>query len=357
MNRRCCTTILLFLIAAGLPAFGQAEDPLAPLRGKTAFTDEDRGKISEWVRQRLTQAITGSQAAVAALRDEYQTQNATPSYKEAYASIYATTLPQALAQQASPAVAAQLVTVLAQFKSLDAQPVFVQLLKDTRVGVRAAAAIGLRDLRPNILRAEKPTLSQTLNALRDAGKSETAVYVLESIYSAMNYAALSNRPQNAGLDEVVSAFLELLSSRAALYEQQSVPAEGAELIAVRVGSGLRPLMNEAQQKTYLASLMQIIRHAVQRYTAELMDLPKHASEVQKERQRRLELLISEGEAEVQALLDAQNPPSMARAMFKQHDATQLKIAFDEWAKLVKPRLNQDFTLPRAEADANAGGPG
>ena len=146
---------------------------------------------------------------------------------DAFKAAFAETAAQAIADElrsAPDSVAARLVTLLYAFDDTGAVRLYVAALSDQRDAVRVAGASGIRRLLPKIAARGAADINATLTTLRDAGRSEKTTAGLECIYRAMDFTRVPNAPDPRA---TIAAVLELLQTRAALYEVgQPVPSEG-----------------------------------------------------------------------------------------------------------------------------------
>jgi hypothetical protein len=352
-NRIVLSTMLL--VAAGAVT-GRAqeapEDALSAIRTQEAMTDENRAQIRSFISQRIQDVIANQPVvagpAMVSLRQAYTGSGA---FRSAYAEI-ATELIGNAARRADLVPATRLLAVLTTLDSLAARDTFVNLLRDDRVGVRAAAAIGLRGLRQEIAAAGGNAYQETLDALRQAGEREKSRDTLRNIYSAMDYATLDTPP---GLQPAAAALLGLLQARAQLYRGDAdVPAIGADDAGLRTAITLVGAMNEAQRRQLILAAASMTKVALEQYTnRKLYETPEETGrDVQLEQRNAMERLILMGERALAELLKPDERPEVLDTL-GELDIAGAKLAWKEWNALLRQAVDQDFGL--AEAPAEAGG--
>jgi hypothetical protein len=351
VHRVLLTTIVASVGVLPLAAQEQPQPTLADLQGKNTLSDDERNALGQWMTERIT-AIGSEEPvpaaeALALLRGEFK---GTDAFKEAYAA--------ALIQSVQPAYknaklvpAARLITALNITNDPDARGVLLEALKDQRVGVRMAAVVGLRNLRVKLTLEGSPVFTETLNALRDAGKRETSRVTLKAIYQAMNYPAVVPSLPDAKAN--VAAVLDLLEARAQQYAAREAPAEGAEATGLKLGGMLRPSMDDAERKRLTIAAAKMLKYAVTRYTGgdrPLFKVQKDASPQVKELRNQIELLIGEAEKLLLELVAPKEPPApaIADAMKKAADPIDMKIAMNKWGDILKEAVNLDFYMDEAE---------
>ena len=365
VHRILLATIVASVGVLPLAAQDQPQPTLTSLQGKNTLDSAKRNTLAQWMNERIAaigaEELAPAAEALALLRTEFK---GTDAFKEAYAA--------ALIESVRPAYkntklvpAARLITALNTLNDPDARGVLLEALQDQRVGVRMAAVVGLRNLRVKLALAGTPVFTETLNGLRDAGKRETSSVTLKTIYQAMNYPAVVPSLPDAKVN--VATVLDLLEARAQQYAAREVPAEGAEVVGLKLGGTLRSAMDDAQRKRLTVIAAKMLRYGVTRYTSgdrPLFKVQKDAGRQIKELRNQIELLIEEAErllSTEKLLLDLATkdmpvPPekadgktgTIADAMKKAADPIGMKIAMNKWADILKKAVNLDFYMDEAE---------
>jgi len=319
-------------------------NPFQPLSAKAALTDEDRAAIRKLVAERVEQIKSGSRReAVAELRDAYA--GASPAFREAYTAICIELITAAY-KQAEPGPAAQLVVLLTTFNEVPTYRLFVEALRDERVGVRASAAIGLRALRAGIARTGNVPFNEVVEALREAGKRETSAVTLKTIYQALNYPEVVPSPPDPKAD--ASAVLEILEARAKPYAEAKAKAEaaGADVVGLSVARGLSKQLSDADRNRLLEAAAMMLRWALARYTTELYKIPDTANPYLLRERNDAELLIEEGEALLASVLAPSGKrPNVTEALQKKSKPEEIRGVWGEWVKLLANAVGKDFSLP------------
>lgn len=354
----CCLVLALWLVCAVGAA--RAQEPavdLTPIRAKTELTDEDRGLIRTFVNQRVAK-VTGADAADA--RQAADDLRAAFEGSDAFKREYAAACLEGTAasyKNAALLAATRLLAVVGAFNVVEAQNVFLEALQDERVGVRAAGAAGLRNLRPKLAAAGRDVVVKVLDGLKEAGKREKSRDTLKTIYAAMNYFELPSAPDTKAN---VTALLDLLEARARQYAAGTVAAVGADDAGLRMAQAAVKGMDEAERQRLTVSAATMTKYALEQYTSpasNLSDLSdKDASTEALEARNAIERLIIVGEELLVTLVKPDKPPTVAEAMRKLSTDDMLS-EWKKWVPLLQKAVNQDFTLKEAPADENAAPPG
>lgn len=348
--------VLVCLCSAGLaavagvaqdPPGAPPQDPVAALRAKELLDDADRATLKTWIDERIA-AVQGGAAGAAGdaagqLRSGY---DGSPAFKEAYvAAVVAAAGP--LIRSAELGAATRLLAVLTTMNEPAVQPVLLAALKDARPAIRLVAAAGLRNLRVKLARAGGTYVTDTLTALRDAGRNENSAAVLKAIYQALDFAEAVPSPPDPPAN--IAAVLDVLGARAERYSAGEVTGPGAEVIGIRVGGGLRSAMTDADKNRFTLAVATMLQHAVRRYVAGdpvLMLLDEKAGPDLLEQRNQIELLIEEAEKELTALLSPAKPPELTQTM-RRKEKTQgtgalIKIEMNKWADLLEKAVGKRF---------------
>ena len=340
------SVIVPLIVAAclGVPLNAQEPDSeLVALQTKEGLTDEDRAAIRTWIGKRVADIVAndpvGAQQAFASLRGGF---NGSRDFKEAYVAGCNGVIGSAYKK--APAIpAARLISVLNLLGDVGSLDVLLEALRDDRTAVRAAAAIGLRVLRPK-LAASAEAYSRTLGALRDAGKKEASRETLQLIYQAMRYAGVQPPPN---LKPGVAPLLVLLEERVKQYAGQKVRAEGAEAVGLKVGGTLRPAMSDAERRRYAQVAAKLLNYAVTRYVGGEAPLCKVQDKTSSRDTVALrnctELLIVTAEQQLKEILTPQEAPDVTEKM-KRANHTDMVNEMSKWAALLKDALELDLKV-------------
>jgi len=334
---------ILFILGATLPAAAQGlpgqQDALTPLQDKSALTDEDRAALRAWIEERVQLIVAGDPAgAGTAVKDLRKRFKGTDSFKEAYATVSVEVIGSAY-KQAKRDSAARLIAVLNTLNEVSSCKVLTEALGDQRVPVRTAAAIGLRRLRTELARGDD-FFSQSLVALREAGKRETSPVALQLIYRAMDYTELGANPPDPKANAL--ALLELLEARSEQYGTQTVKAEGADRLGLELAGKLAGELDEQGRQRLISASAKMFHYGVMRYTSELHKIrDKISSPVQIALRNRMESFIAAAE---ELLVKLTNPGEFRTVTAEMQEkpegpkVTDMKIAMKKWADLLQQRF-------------------
>jgi len=347
---RLTMTGLLLVLGTALPLAAQdvpeQQDVVAQLRGKGALTDEDMTALRNWVGQRVRMVSTGSRAdAGLAAKDLRESYKGTPAYQQAYVTV-CTEVIGAAYKQAKRDAAARLIAVLNTLKALPTYPMLIEALGDQRVPVRAAAAVGLRNLRPKLASTGGNAFTETIAALRDAGKREESHAALQLIYSALDYSGSSPDPKASG-----TALLELLEARGAQYGARNVKAEGADCVGLQLAGRLAGQLDDGERRRLAITAARMLHYGVTRYTGELYKIDdKTSSPVQVALRNRIELFIRAAEELLSKLTEPPRAEDFQTVTAEMQDreqkekSTYMKIAMNEWATVLRERFQLDLQI-------------
>lgn len=334
----------------------QPTSPMEALRAKPAIADEDRAAIRNWLDPRITALASDNPGSAAAeLRTEY---GGTPAFKEAFAAI-AIELARPALKKASPTAGGRVLASIGALADAPADAVsalMIENLKDERVAVRLAAAVGLRNLRTRLAPAGAGFVGNAVNALRDAGKTETSAAVLRAIYQALNYPEVVPSPPDPRV--IAAAVVDLLDTRVKEYGKGEVKAEGAEVAGLRTAAALRASFDDDEKKRVTAAAATLLKYGVMRYTrgaAPLMKVRDGAGRALVEQRDNTELLIEEAERLLSDLTGIKPAQSVTEQMRKAKD-TDMRVALKAWAAQLKEKAGIELAVEE-EPEKAAGGDG
>lgn len=337
-------TVLVTLLAGVAAALGQtpASQPgqdtptaVTPLRELSSLNDEQTRTIRNWVEQQVAQVVSkdagAAGQAIAALR------NGISGGKQAYREVYVAACIESgrnAYKSADLQGAARLMAFIASLNEATAAPLLLEALKDQRVAVRTAAAVGLRNCRAKLALAGGSYFSDTIAALREAGKKETSAVTLAAIYQALNFAE-GGSPPDARAN--CAALLEILEGRAEQYAAGNAQGETAEISGVRTAEALVRVMNDEEKKRLAAALGKILKGAVVLYTRDYINVKDQGSSPQMvEARNTCESLIEQSE---KVLLDVLKPKIDPKATvtenMKKGDSVKIKTSMNAWADVLE----------------------
>lgn len=341
---------LVFALSMGLCgalAHGQAAPggPLAALRTKSDLSDEDRAAVREFLTQRVADLI-GQDAATArdASRALRAAAKGSEGFRRAYTQESLALLAPAIAK-AELLPATQLLLVLDELDSLEAIPTFIAALSDSRVGVRAAAALAIKNLRPKLTAAGGDSLSSAIAAIRDAAKKEPGRDALRVMYEALDFGRGADRAAAAALADVLDARGKLHADGA------DVPAVGADAAGLRIAAEAAGALSDDDKRKAAAAAGAIMRFALNEYLSppqNLIEVRSTDSAERVERRNAIEQVILAGEKSLAALLAPGKAPSVYDAIRKLN-RPETRLQWKEWNELLKRFTNQEFTLPEESA--------
>ena len=336
----------------GLAAGAWAQDTatkkngLEDLQSKSVLSDEERGRLKEWITSHVAAIANASGGALAPAAELRAAYTGTEAYKKAFARTTIELIAQSYGR-AGLVPATQLIAIAGVFGDMAAHPVLLEALKDKRVGVRTAAAASLSHMRSIIAQAGGTGVSTTLAALAAAGKQETSTVALKSIYRAMDYQSVSPpAPPQAN----ARALLELLDARAGQYAAGKAPAWGAETVAFPLMQRMAGSLGNAEKTRLIEDVGRVLVAAATRYTEKLMDIDDDsASPVDIQLRNITEQLVIDAQALVVGLTKpGSNAPDVVAKMRKL-DKTQMKLQLKAWAKVLAAKTGKTF-----DVDARAG---
>lgn len=359
MCARLLAIASIMALAVGFAGAQEADDPLAGMRGSADINDQNTTAIREFVTAQVG-AAAGSDAAQARtaidrLRGGY---DGTPAFKAAYGTAAIDAISSAY-KKANDAGAARLLAVVNTFRDGDAIGLYLEALQDNRVGVRAAAALGLARLRESIAASGADAVNRVLTSLLAAARTEKSQETLRWMYAAMNYQGVPNPPD---AQRTAAILLELLEARAALYgKDDSVPAVGADDEGLRIAQGYSAALDDAGKKRLMAATATMMKHALERYTMgerKLADVKDQSeSNPLADYRDAMERLVLRGEQVLTALLKpAQDAQPAVFAKLANMDLVGARNEWKKWVTLLRDPTNQDFALEVTD-DADTAEPG
>jgi hypothetical protein len=353
------------LVLAGLTGLARSQEPpatapaapakpqepgaeLTAIRAKTDLTDDDRGQIRAFVSQRVTKAADTDAAAARQAADELRAGfDGSDAFKREYATAALEAITAAY-KNAPLSAATRLLAIVDAFNIPESQNLLLEALKDDRVGVRAAAAAGLRNLRPKIVAAGHDVFVKVLDGLKEAGKREKSRDTLKTIYAAMNYFELPSSPDTKA---DLGALLDVLDARARLYASGNVPAVGADDTALRMAQLVKTL-DDTERQRLIIDTATMMKYAIEQYTSPnstLTNVPEDASGEVVESRNGIERLIEAGEKTLTDLVKPEKAPTVADNMRK-GNTDDMRSEWQKWVPLLQKAVNQDFTLKEPAAE-------
>lgn len=348
---------VLPVLARSQPAGGD----LAAIRAKADVTDEDRNAIRAFVAQRVGKIVANSDATEARqATDELRSAfDGSDAFKREYAAIALDAIGSAY-KRADLLPAARLLALVDTLNAPEAFTLLVDALQDDRVGVRAAAAIGLRTLRTKLAAGAREVLQRALDALKETGKREKSRDTLRAVYAAMNYAELPSPPEPKAN---ITALLDLLEARGRQYSAGTVSALGADDTGLRIVQALVKSMDEPERQRLATVTATMMKYAIEQYSSPATRLAareKRASRDQIETRDALERLVLVGEELLVAVLKPEKAPAVGENMRRLNTVNMKNEWQTAWVPLLQKAVNQDFTLkelPEEEAEGEAAGEG
>lgn len=349
-------------LAAALPTMAQdpsgQPDAIEQLQAKNVLTDEDQAALRAWVDERVRLITAGEAGDSAKAAQELRGSRAlgTQSFKDAYAAVTIEVIGEAY-KQAKRDSAARLIALLNTLNEVSAHPLLIEALRDKRVPVRTAAVIGLRHLQKNLAKAGGTFFSETITALREAGKRETSPVTLQQIYRAMDYTEAGSNPDPKAN---AAAVLALLEARGEQYGARKVKAEGADRPGLELAGKLVGQMDEPERQRLIVTSAKMLHYAVTRYTSELHKIrDKTSSPLQIALRNRMELFIATAETLLSNLTPPPEDDDFKTVTAEMQDqetdakATYMTIAMNTWSDLLQERFQFDVHTDVAE-DAEGG---
>lgn len=345
----CRLIVVLFLATLAAPALAQlGEEPaggLLPQRAKSNLNDEDRTAIREFVTQHIRTIVANENPAARRAGDELlATYAGTDAFKNAFTEVALEALPPAI-RRAELVPATRLLTIANVLDTTETRPMLIEALRDDRVAVRAAAAVGLRRLRPKVAAAGREPWTETLTALRDAGRQEKSRDTLKTIYAALDYSNIQNVPDRATNARLL---LDLLENRARLYTGDTeVPAVGADDKGLRVIAKYTNALNADDRNRLLVVIGTMMQHALEEYTGgarKLYEVRTRGANPQLIEQRNaMERLVLIGEDLLTTIMQPDEAPEVTNAM-RGLEIAEMKVEWQKWVGLLQNQVQRDFTL-------------
>lgn len=325
----------------GSLALGQEapEDALSDLRGAGAVTDEGRTQIRAFVVERVGAITRNDPALSGPAAEALRAAHAGPEgFQQAYAAV-ATEVINGAYQRAELVPATRLLAIATTFNNAVTQPMFTEALQDERVGVRAAAAVGLRSLRAQIAQTGGETFGNVVARLKAVGEREKSTKTLKTIYEALNYATLGAPPDR---EVAATAVLELLESRIRQYggNARQVPAAGADDAGLSVALAFRAQYDEAERRRLLDVTARMMKFAIEEYRSpekKLHELDDNSSQALRDYRDAMERIVLVGEQVLQTLLTPDTPPEVMEQLEDKALAEAVN-AWNAWAELLAGTL-------------------
>lgn len=361
---RLLVPLALLWLCGPLPAQEQPAAPndLSALRGRTSINEEDRNRIRTFINERITRITGDDKVAARTAGDELRTAyQGSDAFKEAFAAAALESI-QSVYKKADLVAATRLLTIANGFGTAAALPMLLEALQDERVGVRAAAAVGLRTLRPQIAAAGRDTFQRVLEALKSVGRQEKSRQTLALIYAAADYAGIQGTPDPR---LAVTTVLDILDARAAQFSGESIPALGADDAGLEVVRRSLRNLNEDERKRLIAALGTMLKSAIEQYTTphggrKLVEVEDgEASRALLTMRNGLERLVIVGEDLLKQLANIANQGPDVTGSMKNADTTGMKNQWSRWVEILSREVNRDFSLtelPPPEEKPAAGSP-
>jgi hypothetical protein len=345
MPYRIVVPLLIAVWATPFVAAQEAEDALSAVRGQNAISEENLGTIRSFLTENVG-AIVGddplaAQDAFARLRAAYTGSDA---FKKAYATA-CTEAVRAAYGRADLVPASRLITLVGTLDAVDTLPLLLEAIQDERVGVRAAAAIGLDRLRPLLAGSGDDAQTRAIDALSTVGKQERSRVTLRAVYAAMSYGGGQNA---AGVKRAAVALLEVLEERARQYDSGELHAAGADDVGLRVAARLATSLDADERKRLTVATAKMIKYAIERYTSgrkKLADVrDENANRQLLQLRNGMERLIETGESLLGTLLSPPGDrPEVIDAM-RNLDVIGMKNEWKKWGDLLQNSVGQNFAL-------------
>lgn len=346
--RWTASRLMICAVGAIAAAGGVQAQDISALKARTAVSDDDRNQLRTWISQQMQQlsgdSAAGADLAATALRELVD--GATPAFREAYVVVLSEAVRQGLPAM-PPAPAARALSLLGALGEPSTSALLIDTLADERPAVRTAAVIGLRNLRGKLASVGGAAATNVMNALRDAGKRESAPLTLQAIYEALDFPAASSSPPDARSN--LSAVLELLELRSQLYEAGTVDHLAPELAGLRTINSFRRSLNDDDKKRLASVLGRMLRHAVREYQGGLYRVrDSDANPRLVQLRNSTEVLISE----IESLLPVTLPSGGERASIidalkgvkDPADRFKLTVEMNKWADQLERATGQRFHL-------------
>jgi hypothetical protein len=348
----------IFLVFATVwVAHAQPADELTPLREQAELTEQDRNTVREFVSTRVRQIVGDDALARADATRQLRAGFAGgEAFKRAYGEAAIEIIGSAF-RKADLLPATRLLATLSVFELPASRGVFLDALKDERVAVRAAGAIGLRRLRAALATAGGEAFTGTIAALREAASAERSSDTLRTIYAAMDYAQIPGTP-----DQKVPALavLAVLDQRGRLYREGEVPALGADDAGLMVAARYLEGYDADQRRQLTVAAASMVKRAIEAYKRQkLYEVENRGSNREIiEYRDAMERLVLIGETQLLSkLLSPPKPEPSVYDKMRRVDMPGMTLEWkDRWVELLRNAVNQDFSIEALpESEASAGG--
>jgi hypothetical protein len=343
-RRVCCCVFVIVFAAVGVAQ--EAAGPLGALRGRSELSDADRAEIRSFISGRVQDIVAGdplqARQSTIELRDAAAGEGVSSAFRQAYAVACVEVIGSAF-KKADLTPAVRLVTVLNTLRTPAAVPVQLEALRDDRVAVRAAGAIGLRLLRTALAQAGEEALGGAINGLKAAALKEKSRDTLRALYGALDMSDVPNVPNPRA---AATALLDVLEARAALYTGDDVAALGADDYGLRVIGKALERLNDQQREQLAGATARMVRYAVERYSGatKLAAVADDAARQQVERRNAVERLIVVGEALLTRLLPGDDARPVTQNM-ENLETASMRVEWNQrWAPRLQTALGSDFAI-------------
>ena len=256
--------LVLFVAVWPSVAPGQAPGPedqaIDQVRQLPTIGGSDQQRIQDWVLTQIGK-FTDFNTFRKRFRDSFVHANNSQQFPAALATQTATVVAaQVAGLDLNPELAKALAQTLCDMRAPETHSGLIELLKSKHVATRYLAAKGLstRTLSRSIA-ADSAKLTQTVNALRDAGITELDSVVLGRIYQALSYPGKASA--------VFDAYIAVMDKRLPARRLPGIPSDGAERFAYVFFSekGVIAALNAAQKSALGSRLAVLLRLDGERY--------------------------------------------------------------------------------------------
>jgi len=184
-------------------------------------------------------------------------------------------------------------------------------------------------------------VNTAVQALEQAGLTESNPSVLMAIYRALDYSRAKNPPN---LNAIATAVLNIIKARGQQAKQGQLPGPGADGVGLEVFTKLRPNETAADKQALLNALSFMLNNAVVRYTSDAsLRKPKGKDLVQV--RNRLEHFMLQDELKLIELATGGAPSKTLQSAFKDGGAVaDVKDAMNAWAGRLQGQVQGNLVV-------------